>query len=205
MQCIGSNSGKRFPISRCIFPEQGIDKQCNDRICFFRKKFCFLPERDSQAAITVDKSLSLSQGFTIKSAAPFFREETASSISPKAVINTTSGGFGRSRIRSSQKSPSPPLCFPVPKFISNKTTPTSSSRSKAGSKVGTEAQTTILNSRERIIRNVLSTASLSSTTIIFPFLITKAKIYGFLIYLHKKLSHSLKDLFVTGLFAVCFS
>ena len=42
MQCIGSNSGKRFPISRRIFPEQGVDKQCNDRICFFRKKFRFL-------------------------------------------------------------------------------------------------------------------------------------------------------------------
>ena len=76
----GSNSGKRFPIGRRIFPEQGVDKQCNDRICFFRKKFRFLsrgilfsPGTDSQAAITVDKSLSLSQGFTIKSAAPFFQ------------------------------------------------------------------------------------------------------------------------------------
>ena len=136
MQCIGSNSGKRFPIGRRIFPEQELTSKCNDRICFFRKKFRFLsrgilfsPGTGFQAAITVDKSLSLSQGFTIKSAAAF-QEETASSISPKAVINTTSGGSGRSRIQFSQKG-SPRSASPVPKFISNKTTSTSSSRKQS--------------------------------------------------------------------------
>ena len=76
----------------------------------------------SRAAVSTSISLSLSQGFTMKSKAPLFIPSTAKAISAYAVNNTTSTSDAIFLISPAQYSPSLPVLMFVLKFMSSSTT-----------------------------------------------------------------------------------
>ena len=132
----------------------------------------------SRAAVSTSMSLSLSQGFTMKSKAPRFIPSTASWMSAYAVNNTTSTSGIIFLISPAQYRPSFPVLMDVLKFMSSSTTSGRKCSSVLTSVLGEGSVSTSEKCAGNRICNAWRMPALSSTMRIFPFLsvISEAKI-----------------------------